>query len=75
MALRVLELNISSNEAASTNVDLHSHAVLCDDVGYDEEHLSCSGGCHSACPKCLRTCVLNTSHYGPHECSEGHTWN
>ncbi|MCX6356178.1 MAG: hypothetical protein NTZ78_14950 [Candidatus Aureabacteria bacterium] len=34
-----------------------------------------AGGCASACPKCLRTCVLNVSHYGPHECSEGHTWD
>jgi len=34
-----------------------------------------AGGCASACPKCLRTCVLNVGHYGPHECSEGHTWD
>lgn len=74
MTLRVL-LDISSRKAASNTVDLYSDAGSCDSVSYDERHISCSGGCHSACPKCLRTCVLNTSHYGPHECSEGHTWN
>jgi len=32
------------------------------------------GGCTSACPACLRTCELNVGHYGPHQCSQGHTW-
>jgi len=40
-----------------------SHEISC---GYNR--------CSAACPVCLRTCTLNSGHYGSHQCSEGHTW-
>ena len=63
----IYSANVTSKE--SNIYDIVDH----DTIFKNDDRIN-SMGCNSACPKCLRTCILNTGHYGPCECSEGHTW-